>query len=162
MRLEICGIDHDRLGFSAFGGYLLQAYTLRMLAEVMMNAPGSGKALRHVTIAQSDRFLTVPRFLHDSFPSDAQRVAVIESLLPGSEVHLRKKMQLPHHRALIAELAEGRKLTVFLGPRIWWLGGTHRHDFVATAPSQARNLASAEFFISGSNSIGTPLALTFD
>ncbi len=144
--------------------YLLQAYTLRLLAEVMQTAPGAARAARSVVLARADRAATGPRFVYDGFESDAQRLAVLEALMPAAEIRLLPKSELPHHRALVAALGDGRRLTILLDQGFggWRVADNSRHDFAAPAAAQARSLAAATFAVTGAEAVGAPLAVTFE
>lgn len=156
------GVGLRRLAYT--DRYLLQPYALRLLAEVMRTAPGAGGAERSVALAPADRLPAEPRFLHDGFPSDGIRRELLAALLPGAEVSLSPKPRLPHYRALTAELADGRRLTIHLDQGFggWRVDGTQRHDFAAPAAAQARSLTSAVFRVTGADMLGAPLALSFD
>jgi hypothetical protein len=140
--------------------YLLQAYTLRLLAEVMQAAPGAKEARLAVDLARDDRPPPEPRFLHSNFPTDALRVEVLGHLLPGAEIGLREKADLPHFRRLSAELADGRRLDILLdqGLGAWSVAGSPRHDFAAPAAAQARALSVAAFAVQAGRS-SPPVAL---
>lgn len=128
--------------------YLMQAHNLRLLAEVFSAMPGASSAPVRVDLAPDDRPPHDPGLLHHNFPSDSQRVDVLRSLLPeDNEVALRRKFDMPHYRALTAELADGRRLEILLdqGLGVWRTVRAQRHNFSADAAKQARALKTVSF-----------------
>lgn len=128
--------------------YLMQAHNLRLLAEVLSAIPSAANSEVKVNLAPDERPPADPRLLHHNFPSDALRVDVLRRLLPeGAEVTLRRKLDIPHYRLLSADLADGRKLEIFLdqGFGLWRTDRTYRHEFSADAAMQARALRAAPF-----------------
>lgn len=140
--------------------YLLQAHTLRLLAEVLRAAPGAQGAPLHLDLGGDDRPPVAPRLIHHNFPADTQRAEVLRAMLPGAAVQLHPRSTLAHHRALSAELTDGRRLVVLLDQGFggWSAKGHTRHDFAAPATAQARALLNAGFDIAG-GSPGAPIAL---
>jgi hypothetical protein len=140
--------------------YLLQAYLLRLLVELMQAAPGAKGAAQAVDLAGDDRPAVEPRLLHHNFPSDAVRTEVLCHLLPGAEVRLCAKTDLPHFRRLSAWLVDGRRLDILLdqGLGAWSVAGAQRHDFHAPAAAQARAIAAARFAVQAVRAT-PPLAL---
>lgn len=128
--------------------YLLQAHGLRLLSEVLRQAPGIRGAACHVRLAFDERPPAEPRFVHHNFPADAQRADVLRLLLPeGADVTLYRKTDLPHCRSLSAELADGRRVEILLdqGLGAWRAVGALPHDFAAPATGQARALSAVTF-----------------
>jgi len=135
-----------RIGYT--DRYLLQAYSLRLLSEMLRQAPGTRGATLRVEVAADERPPIEPRLIHHNFPTDALRVDVLRSLLPdGADIRLHRKADLPHYRSLSAELADGRRVEILLdqGLGAWRAIGALRHDFAASAITQARTLSAATF-----------------
>lgn len=128
--------------------YLMQAHNLRLLAEVLSAIPGAADAAFKVDLAADARPPPDPRLLHHNFPNDALRVEVLQRLLPdGAAVALHRKFDIPHYRLLSADLADGRKLEIFLdqGFGLWRTDRNHRHDFSADVAKQAKALKAISF-----------------
>lgn len=123
--------------------YLLQASSLRSLAEVLRAAPGARAAQVEVDLAADDRPPSDPRFVHHNFISDSLRSDVLRALVPGATVQIRAKAAMPHYRAMTALLTDGRRIEIMLdqGFGSWRVASTLRHDFHAPAAAQARALA---------------------
>lgn len=128
--------------------YLMQAHNLRLLAEVLSTIPDSANAEVKVDLAPEERPPLDPRLLHHNFPSNALRVDVLRRMLPeGAEVALRRKYDIPHYRLISVELADGRKLEIYLdqGFGLWRTDRAYRHEFSADAAKQARSLRAETF-----------------
>jgi len=143
--------------------YLAQPYTLWLLTEMMLAAPGAERAAQKVETASAIG-PAEPRFLHDNFPDDESRRAVLSNLLPRAEMVFAQKREMPHHRAFIVELKDGRRLTLLLdqGFGVWRTVRTLQHDFRAPPERQARALASRTFEVSVGQSHCGPIALTME
>lgn len=141
--------------------YLLQAYTLRCLADVIRIAPGVKTAKVVVDIAPDDRPPADPRFIHHNFPVGGIRAEVLKALLPNAFVEFRHKPEMPHYRAFAVDLADGRRIEILLdqGFGAWRVKGTVRHDFVAAGTVQARMLSGAEYSLE-SDELSVPVAVT--
>ncbi|WP_136646419.1 DEAD/DEAH box helicase [Tabrizicola sp. YIM 78059] len=140
--------------------YLLQAYLLRLLAELMQAAPGAQGAALAVDLARDERPPPDPRLMHHNFPGDALRREVLRHLLPGASIELRAKADMPHFRRLSVWLKDGRRLDILLdqGLGAWSAAGSQRHDFSASAAAQARALSSTAFEVQAGRA-ATPIAL---
>lgn len=144
--------------------YLLSPFTLRLATDLLRATPGAAQAAIDITLAHDDKPAADPRFLHHNFPADALRKEVLLALLPRATAALRAKADLPHHRALAAELADGRILTVILdqGLGSWRAESTVRHDFTRPAAQQAAALSSAIVTVRSETDQGAPLAVRMD
>lgn len=129
--------------------YLLQAYTLRLLAEVLRAMPGRRDAAVHIDIARDDRPSSDSRFVHQNFPTPAPRLGVLQALIPAAHVQMHEKSQLPHSRKFGVELADGRRLELLLdqGFGAWRVRGAVRFNFQLTADKLARELAELSFAV---------------
>ena len=141
--------------------YLLQAYTVRCLSDVLRAAPGAKDARVSVDIAPDERPPSDPRFVHHNFPSGGIRKEVLQSLLPGAEVTLSPKVQIPHYRAIRAELNDGRRVEILLdqGFGAWRATRSPRLDLHQSAAALARNLSSCDYGLSA-DTPSVPVAVT--
>ena len=141
--------------------YLLQAYTLRLLAEVIRAAPGANAAVVAIDLAPDNRAPLEPRFLHQNFQTGETRTEVLSALIPGAKVRVLPKGELPHYRALRADLADGRRLEILLdqGFGAWRVDEKTRHDFNASSTAQARSIIGAIFTLTAERP-SAPLAVS--
>ena len=141
--------------------YLLQAYTVRCLSDVIRSAPGAKDARVTVTIAPDERPPSDPRFVHHNFPMGSLRQEVLQALLPGAEVILAPKTQMPHYRAIRAELNDGRRVEILLdqGFGAWRATKSPRLDFNQSAAALARVLSSCDYGLEA-DTLSVPVAVT--
>jgi DEAD/DEAH box helicase domain-containing protein len=141
--------------------YLLQAYTVRCLVDVIRSAPGAKDAQVVVDVAPDERPPSDPRFVHHNFPAGNARVDVLAALLPKAQVNLLQKAQMPHYRAITARLADGRRLEILLdqGFGAWRATGSARLDFAAPAAALARGLTACDYGLRA-ESASVPVAVT--
>ncbi|MCC5975620.1 MAG: DUF1998 domain-containing protein, partial [Rubellimicrobium sp.] len=141
--------------------YLLQAYTLRCLSDVIRSAPGAREAELIVDLAPDERPPTDPRFVHHNFPAGSARVDILKSLLPSAQVNLREKTKMPHYRAITADLNDERRIEILLdqGFGAWRVTRSARLDFYLEPAALARALASCEYELEA-DTRSTPMAVT--
>lgn len=144
--------------------YLLSPFTLGLLSELMRTAPGAAQAVLDIQLAQDEKPPADPRFLHQNFPSDDIRKDVLQSLLPRAAIAMRPKQDLPHHRSLVAELADGRVFTLILdqGFGSWRTEGIVRHDFGRSATQQASAISAASVNARSETDEGAPMAVKME
>ena len=143
--------------------YLLQAYTVRCLSDVLRAAPGATNAHVTVDIAPDERPPSEPRFVHHNFPPGGIRQEVLRCLLPGAEVILSPKSEIPHYRAIRAELKDGRRVEIFLdqGFGAWRTTISSRLDFNQTVGALARALSSCNYgLVADTLSVPVAVAIT--
>lgn len=127
--------------------YLLQAYTVRCLVDVIRSAPGAKDAQVVIDVALDERPPSDPRFVYHNFPAGNARLEVLSALLPKAQINLQQKAQMPHYRVIVASLADGRRLKIFLdqGFGAWRATGSARLDFAAPAATLARSLSASDY-----------------
>lgn len=141
--------------------YLIQAYTLRCLADVVRAAPGMKDAPVTVDIAPDDRPPMDTRLVHHGFPTSAMRLDVLKCLMPDAQIRPKHKSDMPHYRAFSIELRDGRTIEILLdqGFGMWRVKSSVRHDFTAPSVAQAKALQRAEFRVEADR-LRVPLAVT--
>src|SRR5690606_15637629 len=141
--------------------YLLPFYTLRSRSAVLRRAPGAKEVALILDVAPDERPPSVPCFVHHNFPAGSARIDVLKSLLPNAQVNLRKKVELPHYRALTADLADGRRIEILLdqGFGAWRVTKSARLDFSLQPTAFARALSSCDYSLEA-DALSAPLAVT--
>lgn len=151
----------ERISYS--DRYLLTPLTLRLLTAVVRAAPGASEADIKISLAMADRHSTNPRFVFDNFPDDGIRNDVARELLPGAQVTIGHKADLPHRRFLRIDLRDGRQLVALLdqGFGAWRATGTVRHEFNSDADRQARELMRAKFEVRIHDDSDAPMTISW-
>lgn len=144
--------------------YLMTPMAISMLSSVLRATPGMKNAEVSVHMAKAEHLPFEPRMIWDNFASDAQRIDVLQALLPGVKLLLERKNDLPHHRALSGELNDGRKFVMLLdqGFGAWRAQGSVRHDFECTPTQQAKMLVNQMGELASYTEQGAPIAFNFD
>jgi hypothetical protein len=134
---------------------------VRALADVLRIAPGANTAEVTIDIAPDERPPIEPRFFHHNFPAGDSRPEVLKSLLPNAKVNLRQKSDMPHFRALTAELADGRRVEILLdqGLGAWRVSRSVRLDFRLQAAALARTLSNSDYDLEA-EALSVPVAIT--
>ncbi len=141
--------------------YLLQVYTLRCLSDVIRSAPGAKEAELNVGLAPDERPPSDPRFVHHNFPAGSARVDVLKCLLPNAQVNLLPKTQMPHYRAITADLTDGRRIEILLdqGFGAWRASKSARLDFSLQPAAFARALSNCDYGLEA-DALSVPVAVT--
>ncbi|HAD28313.1 MAG TPA: hypothetical protein DCF96_06570 [Rhodobacteraceae bacterium] len=144
--------------------YLMAPLVISMLSSVLRATPGRGNVEVFVDMAKAEHLPFEPRMIWDNFKSDAQRIDVIQALLPGVTLSMERKNDLPHYRALSGELNDGRKFVMLLdqGFGAWRAQGTVRHDFEGTPTQQAKMLVEQTGDLASYTEQGAPIAFNFN
>lgn len=144
--------------------YLMTPMAISMLSSVLRATPGVKDAEVSAHMGKAEHLPFEPRMIWDNFASDAQRTDVLRALLPGVNLSLTRKNDLPHYRALSGELNDGRKFIILLdqGFGAWRALGPVRHDFESTPMQQAKILANLANELASYTEVGAPIAFNWD
>ncbi len=145
--------------------YLLTPLHLTLLAEICGKAPGSIGAEIVVQSAKADRLNADGWAVFHVFPDDDAREDVLSSLLSNTSADLkRRKDELPHHRAIQADLRDGRRLSILIdqGMGAWRADGAPRHDFRRSAAIQARSLRTSAIQVVAERQSACPISISID
>ena len=154
--------------------YLRSPLAFRLLVEVIRCTPGASggnPARLHISTARRtreelERVADRPRWaVYHDFTNDKMCRDVLQAMLPGAEIDVRGKAELPHERSLGLRLGDGRCTTILLdqGFGAWRTSretGPPRHDFGAEPSRQARSLLAMDFKITVEAGREAPIVLT--
>ena len=139
--------------------YLLSPLNMALLREVLGAAPASGRAGISIVTAAADNPPRRQDAIHDAYADDRQRREVLRELLPAARIQLAaRRAEVPHHRRLELRLTDGRLVLILLDQGFggWRAEGIVRHDFAATASSQAARIGSLHASVAVAEPRGCP------
>ncbi|WP_288586116.1 Zn-binding domain-containing protein [uncultured Methylobacterium sp.] len=150
--------------------YLLAPLPLRLIREVLVQAPGRGREtrLRLDTAAQdSRRHPSAPFAIDHDWSLDAHGEQVTRLLLaglaPGAILNRTDRRDLPHGRSLVLRYADGRGLRVVLDQGVgYWRPDRRgqRFDFGQPPRMQAASLEALQFAIRAASANPTWVVVT--
>ncbi len=127
--------------------YLLTPLAIRLLFEVVRNAPGAKNPEISLLTARLTTNKNPGWSVYHTFDSDVSRQDLLQGLFPQAAVDIQSKGELPHDRSLKLGLGDGRQVVITLdqGFGAWRAAGRQRYDFNAPVERQARALISSRF-----------------
>jgi hypothetical protein len=141
--------------------YLTSPLALLLMSSVLSSIPGfAERAPCTIRTAKFSPGNFDRLFVYHDFGDDQLRSEVVSAFLPLARLQTLRRRDLSHARNLVLALNDGRRVSILLDQGFGaWTCDALRHDFLAAAAKQARELQERDFAVRISEPNGSPLVV---